>query len=438
MSNINFRTYSNIIYGLISKNMEEYIIPEISKEEFKKMFEEGELKINNIKLKEGKNFSLDFLIFDDFSCEELKILIPDEKSYFELFVKNIKCKINIIELNYENIEKLLISNIKNLTDKFIEYSVNLITKQDNSPSMIEGFITNILNKIIQGFKFKIENFEINFQFNNIIFSCIINLICYNEKDGIQIDNINIFMIENYEKIQIINNFGLKILIENSNDIEKKENKLKIELKPLKIQINKKINIRLIELIQFIQYNKYKKLYYKKKLYIDYYKPKIENNIKDQIYHKKLWIFAIKTIIKLKKYFLGKLHLLEFTGEEQKKIINDYYNNNNNLNILSIDNKKILLYSKEKIEKSVIEYKKKPKLNPFAFFFGGNNNNENKNELNENEKEELNNLCKRENIENYLKGNIKNKKSSNPIENLIMTFTQKLIIEISYFLSNYIK
>ena len=79
MSNINFRTYSNIIYGLISKNMEEYIIPEISKEEFKKMFEEGELKINNIKLKEGKNFSLDFLIFDDFSCEELKILIPDEK-----------------------------------------------------------------------------------------------------------------------------------------------------------------------------------------------------------------------------------------------------------------------------------------------------------------------------------------------------------------------
>ena len=318
MSNINFRTYSNIIYGLISKNMEEYIIPEISKEEFKKMFEEGELKINNIKLKEGKNFSLDFLIFDDFSCEELKILIPDEKSYFELFIKNIKCKINIIELNYENIEKLLISNIKNLTDKFIEYSVNLITKQDNSPSMIEGFITNILNKIIQGFKFKIENFEINFQFNNIIFSCIINLICYNEKDGIQIDNINIFMIENSEKLQIINNFGLKILIENSNDIEKKENKLKIELKPLKIQINKKINIRLIELIQFIQYNKYKKLYYKKKLYIDYYKPKIENNIKDQIYHKKLWIFAFKTIIKLKKYFLGKLHLLEFTEEEQKK------------------------------------------------------------------------------------------------------------------------
>ena len=430
MSNINFRTYSNIIYGLISKNMEEYIIPEISKEEFKKMFEEGELKINNIKLKEGKNFSLDFLIFDDFSCEELKILIPDEKSYFELFVKNIKCKINIIELNYENIEKLLISNIKNLTDKFIEYSVNLITKQDNSPSMIEGFITNILNKIIQGFKFKIENFEINFQFNNIIFSCFINLICYNEKDGIQFDNINIFMIENSEKLQIINNFGLKILIENSNDIEKKENKLKIELKPLKIQINKKINIRLIELIQFIQYNKYKKLYFKKKLYIDYYKPKIENNIKDQIYHKKLWIFAIKTIIKLKKYFLGKLHLLEFTEEEQKKIINDYYNNNNNLNILSIDNKKILLYSKEKIEKSVIEYKKKPKLNPFAFFFGGNNNNENKNELNENEKEELNNLCKIENIENYLKGNIKNKKSSNPIENLIMTFTQKLIIEIS--------
>ena len=408
--------------------MEEYITPQISREEFIKMFENGELKINNLQLKNDKILSYDSqFIFNTFLCEELTILIPDEKSSFEFYIKNIKCNVNLIELNYDNIEKLLISNVKKLTDKFIEYSVNIITKND-SPSTTKEFILNILNKVLQGFQFKIENIELSLHNNNTIFNCLFGSIYKTKENNVKIDNFNLFMTENSSKIKIINNFGVNILIEHSDNFEQKEYKLKIELKPLEIEINKKVYFRLRELIQIIQYNKYKQLYYKKKLYIKYFKPKIENNIKNKIYYRKLWIFAFQTIIKLRKYSLGQLNSLDFCEKEQKKIINDYYDNNNNLSILAIDNKQILLYSKEKIEKDVIAFKKKPKLN-FAFLFGGNNN-ENKNELNEEEKNELDNLCKKENIEEFLKGNMKNKASLNPIENFFSNFMKKLFIEIS--------
>ena len=93
-------------------------------------------------------------------------------------------------------------------------------------------------------------------------------------------------------------------------------------------------------------------------------------------------------------------------------------------------KKILLYSKEKIEKTILEDKKKQIINPFAFFFKGNNN-ENKNELSEKEKEELDNLCKIENIENYLMQKIDNKQSTNPIQRIILDFIKKLNIEIIF-------
>ena len=35
-------------------------------------------------------------------------------------------------------ENFLISNTKNLTDNFIEFAFNYITKKGDSPSMIEG------------------------------------------------------------------------------------------------------------------------------------------------------------------------------------------------------------------------------------------------------------------------------------------------------------
>ena len=87
------------------------------------------------------------------------------------------------------------------------------------------------------------------------------------------------------------------------------------------------------------------------------------------------------------------------------------------------------YFIQKKKKTIIDDKNKPNLNPLAFLFGGNKN-ENKNELNQKEKEELDNLCKIENIENYLK-KVDNKQSTNPIQRIILDFIKILNIEILF-------
>ena len=83
------------------------------------------------------------------------------------------------------------------------------------------------------------------------------------------------------------------------------------------------------------------------------------------------------------------------------------------------------YFIQKKKKTIIDDKNKPNLNPF-----GGNKNENKNELNQKEKEELDNLCKIENIENYLK-KVDNKQSTNPIQRIILDFIKILNIEILF-------
>ena len=57
MSNINLR--KNIINGIFSKYLIEYIEHDINKDEFIEMFNKGKLIIDNIKLKNGKNFIID-------------------------------------------------------------------------------------------------------------------------------------------------------------------------------------------------------------------------------------------------------------------------------------------------------------------------------------------------------------------------------------------
>ena len=84
MSNINLRVYGNMIYGLISKYLIEYIVPEINNDEFNEMFKKGELNLDNLKLKNGKIFPIDFeFILNFFSCKKLQVMIPDENSNLE-------------------------------------------------------------------------------------------------------------------------------------------------------------------------------------------------------------------------------------------------------------------------------------------------------------------------------------------------------------------
>ena len=431
MTNINFRAFADQIYGLIQKNMTEYITPIISRENFKEMFNNGKLIINDLKLKEDKNIQLTSdLDFSFFSCEELIVLIPDEKSNFEFLIKNAKGVINLIDLKYEKIEEIIISNIEKFTEKYLEYAIGIIEKKDNSPSMIEGLIQNLLNKIIKGLKFSIENIELNLNFNDTFFIFSIGNILYDENEGIKIDNINLIMKDKLNQINIINNFGFDLKIIHSDDIENKENELNLIFKSFEMELDKRVLMKIKEVIQIIQFNKYKELYYKMKYLIEYNKPKQKENEKKN--YKELWKYAINTIKKLKYYSKGKLNIFDLNENEQKNIVNNFYNKTNKKDIITINKKNILFYSKEKIEKSVIDNKKKAIINPFAFFFGGGKKEEgNKNELTESEKEDLEKLNTIENIENYLNNKIENKKSSNPILSKILIFIQKLKVKIQF-------
>ena len=146
MSNINLRVYGNMIYGLISKYLIEYIEPEINKDEFNEMFKKGELNLDNLKLKNGKIFPIDFeFILNFFSCEKLRVMIPDENSNLEIYITNVKISINLVELNYDNLEEVLISQIKSFTENYINYAVQKVQNKDNSPSMIEATLQNYFN-----------------------------------------------------------------------------------------------------------------------------------------------------------------------------------------------------------------------------------------------------------------------------------------------------
>ena len=343
MSNINLRTYGNMIYGNISKYLTEYIEPDINKDEFIEMFNKGKLNVDNLKLKNGKNFIIDSKFkLSFFSCKIFQVMIPDENSNLEIYIKDAKISINLIELNYDNLEAILISEIKSFTDNYINYAIQKVQNKDNAPSMIEGMIQNIILKIINNdFKFEIKNIEISLKFNDIILIFSIDKIQFN-KEEIKIEKINVLLKETFLEMNILNNLRFNIKIDNSNDIEKKENNIKIFIEPFEIKLETNVLIKIKKILGMIEYNKYKLLYYRQKCLIEYYKPKNKKN------YRELWLFAIKTVIKLRKYYLnGELNIFDFSEFKQKKIVNNYYNNINVKDILAIDKKKNYILFKRK-------------------------------------------------------------------------------------------
>ena len=245
MSNINLRTYGNMIYGNISKYLTEYIEPDINKDEFIEMFNKGKLNVDNLKLKNGKNFIIDSKFkLSFFSCKIFEAMIPDENSNLEIYIKEAKISINLIELNYDNLEEILISEIKSFTDNYINYAIQKVQNKDNAPSMIEGMIQNIILKIINNdFKFEIKNIEISLKFNDIILIFSIDKIQFN-KEEIKIEKINVLLKETFLEMNILNNLRFNIKIDNSNDIEKKENNIKIFIEPFEIKLETNVLIKI--------------------------------------------------------------------------------------------------------------------------------------------------------------------------------------------------
>jgi hypothetical protein len=182
---------------------------------------------------------------------------------------------------------------------------------------------------------------------------------------------------------------------------------------------------------------YRRLYFKYKTLIQFHQIKNNNNEKKN--YRSLWLYAIRTIIKLQKYVgYDKRYIFNLLNSTQEKIIKKYFkylkdnNNNSNesndINLLYLNEINILKGTKETVNQKVLDDKKGSSLTKaFSFFFGGGGNEAP--ELTEEETECLNNIYTDEYIINYLDNYDKINNDGNIIINKIKKIFSNLIIYI---------
>ena len=447
MSSINFRLYGDQIYGLAITKLKNIITPEIPKEEFLTKFKEGKIESSNIK-NINKITPNPLMSIDNLQIQNIIMNIPNETENFSLDMEGIKIELELFDLKDEDAQKLLIDKRKKLIDKFIEYAVKIIENKESSKSFIEGLIENLINRALNGLKINISDIEIKIKYKNIFFTLKIEKIEYSEENGLYINNISISHknldikdIEDY----IIEKFSLDLNIENKKEEEKEGegyNIINIKMSNFEFKLNKNILIAFDEIINLIKDTKYKFTYIRNKNLINYYKPikptfdeKTDISEKNKYYHS-LWLYAIKTIIKLQKLIgYEKLYLLELDDFIQSKISKNLIDNDNNQmnqKILLVSEYNLLKNTKEKVEKKVLDGKKGNVLtNAFSFFFGGSKTEEKK-ELTEEEKSNLENIYSQNEIYKYLSGKNENAKlNNNPIKEKLTKFISNLKINFNF-------
>ena len=234
MSKINFRLYGDQIYGLSKTYLQEYISPEINKEEFLAAFKNGQININITGLKK-EIILIPQLIIKDLKTEKLEINIPDEKSNMSLNISKLKIMF-IIE---EQILSLLIQKRQKLIKDFIKFAIKSIEKKEKS-TFLDGLLDSLLNNAINGLQIEFNDIEIYIKCNNFLFLLKFEKISYNENEGVQIKNINLIFNDSNNinnKCDIIKNFCVKINIKASKDINNETNQLDINLLNLNFDIN---------------------------------------------------------------------------------------------------------------------------------------------------------------------------------------------------------
>ena len=420
MANINLRLYGEQIYPNISNYLTKYFSPEIKKDDFISMYKGGLIDLKQISLKEIINIHPQIKIEEIF-ISFLNINIPNEKENFGISLHDMKCTVIVSEINDNEVEQLLIEDKKKIIEDFINYSVKKIEKKDGA-SFLDNLIKSVFEKIIDGLVIDIQNLELKIKANNrnnIYFSFEIDKFYYSFDKGFEMKNINLIYHEAPIKINIIENFDIRIEIKGS---EEKEipNQINMILYDNILKINQKILLELLNIYDIFGEAKYKKIYIKYKKKIFFYKPKIKDNGKKD--YKFLWIYAIRTIIKLKKYIrYHKYDIFELPNFLQIKIIENYLENNNIDNILLTEELNMLKATKRKVEKKIIDNKNSNIFaNAFSFFFGAKKE-EKKNELTEDEKQIIEDIYEDSNIMKYLNNEIEKKSNIDIIYEKIKSF-----------------
>ena len=281
MSKINFRLYGDQIYGLSSKYLQEYITPEINKENFLTSFKNGllDLKITGIK----KSIEiLPQINIKDLKTEKIKINIPDENSNLALKISKLKIMLIVKELNEEQIFSLLINKRQKLVKNFIKEAIKSVEKKAKS-DFLEGLLDSLLNSAINGLQIEFNNIEIYLKCNNFLFLLKIDQIIYNENEGIKLANINLLYNDvnnTNDKCDIIKNFnaGIKIKVSKDND---SINELEINLMNINFDINSNAIKGIIHVAKIFKEVNYKILLIIYQKLIDFNKSK-----KDKINNKK--------------------------------------------------------------------------------------------------------------------------------------------------------
>ena len=402
MSNINLRLYADQVYGISSNFLNEYLSPSIDKESFISMFKDGLIKYENINTKKEMIIHRTLLI-NSLLLNSLEVNIPDENSHLIINIDGLKTTLILSEISESDLEQIMISQRKDLKKKFIKDLYYKITKKSDSSSFLDGLIENIVKKIVDGLTIKIKDMEIKLKFENYEFIIKINsfeLVIENKELKIDFNDLSIFYNDDRNKEEILmhkTDINIKLIIndkeENSNNDKKDESQceLKINIKNLKINLSRKIIKYLFNIINLFRDIKYNKKYLRYKKLIQFHRPKIDNNNKN---YKLLWYYAIKTVIKLRKFSCAdNFDIFELLNCTQKKIIKT----DNSQNFLLPSDLNVLCSTRNDVEKKVLD-SKESLANKFFSFFAAKKEEKT---LTEEEKEMIENAYKEENIEKYL-------------------------------------
>ena len=438
MSKFNFRLYGEQIYGLLSGYFKDYISPDINKEKFITMYKNGKLKYDNIST--IKQFNIIPQICLNYLCmQSISMDIPDENEALKINLNDVICEISIYSLNERQIKEMLIKERKNLINLFINSCFNTILKKESSKSFIEELIEKLIIQALNGLNIIINKLYLNIKYMSGQFIFSIDEFILEEEEKIISNKISLTYKENSNEYVVIPNFNVNIFFKNNTKSRCNSPKLlQIKMSDFSFRLNQKVYFGILNILNCFSESYYKRIYFRYKTLIQFFK--IKNNEKAKKDYKSLWLYAIRTIIKLHKYVsYDKRYIFNLINSTQEKITKKYFdfikdncnksNEINDINLLYLEEKNILKGTKKTVKQKVIDHKKGSTLTKaFSFFFGDGDNGKNK-ELTEEEEQTLNELFSDKSIIYFLNNNEKINKDGNVFINKLKYIYSNLIVFI---------
>ena len=416
MSNLNLRLYAEQFYGLYIPKLNNYLSQLIEKENFISSFKIGFLNYKGISTKFQIILS-QLITLNNIKINSFEAKIPDENNDLIIDIEGLKGDIYLSEKNENELEKIIIKEKNELKEKFIEIIYNKITKKTKNDFFGDIVFQSIGNKILSGLVLNIKNINLIITSQKCCFIVFIGNMEFNLKDkilNVSLKEIKISFKDGdnnlEENLLNINDINISIDFKENNEDNKNENcytKLIIGINNFQINLNIKIIKAIFDIIDIFMEHKQKKLDIRKKKLIQFHKPKI----KDNNYYELLWRYAIKNVIKIRKYICdNNINIFDISNFVQNKLIK----NGDNKNIILVNDINILKSTRQIIEKKIIDNKDSIANKFFSFFSSKNGNSKT---LSEEEKNLIEEYFKEENLVKYINGNLFNdekKENSNHI------------------------